>query len=199
MAASTLPEVYFAGEAAIPVTPGELKEQQLALVRQAHADILAITADDAAQQKAVSLLVDGERAIRSGDDAETNRIVVELRSLADELTREYTFTIVSRTGVPTGVWRRPPGNSDARNYYLVVEAISPDGRKLNLPIRNEENGVTETVAIFGVRVSREVYEAVAQDRVDDGIVQRNQFGLKRRGKLAVEYQMPFEGGFLTKW
>ena len=199
MAASTLPEVYFAGEAAIPVAPGELKEQKFALVRQAHADILAITADDAAQQKAASLLVDGERAIRSGDDAETNRIVVELRSLADELTREYTFTIVSRTGVPTGVWRRPPGNSDARNHYLVVEAISLDGRKLNVPIRNEENGVTEIVAIFGVRVSREVYEAVAQDRVDDGIVQRNQFGLKRRGKLAVEYQMPFEGGFLTKW
>ncbi len=115
------------------------------------------------------------------------------------MTREYTFTIVSRAGEPTGVWRRPPGNSDTRNYYLMVEAIAPDGRKLSLPIRNEENGVTETVAIFGVRVSREIYEAVAQDRLDDGIVQRNQFGVKRRGKLAIEYQMPFDGGFITKW
>ena len=50
-----------------------------------------------------------------------------------------------------------------------------------------------------MRVSREVYEAVARDRLDDGIVQRNQFGVKRRGTLAIEYQMPFEGGFITKW
>jgi hypothetical protein len=202
MAASTLSEVYLAGEVAIPaalMAPGDLQEQQLTVVRQANADILAIAADDEAKQKAADLLVDGERAIRSGDDAATSRITAELRSLVEELAREYTFTIVSRPGEMTGMWRRSPGNTDKRNYYLVVEAITPDGRKLSLPIRNEENGLTETVAIFGVRVSHEVYEAVAQDRMDDGIVQRNQFGVKRRGKLAIEYQMPFERGFITKW
>ena len=30
-------------------------------------------------------------------------------ALRDELTREYTLTIVSRPGESTGVWRRPPG------------------------------------------------------------------------------------------
>ncbi len=59
IAASTLPEVYFAGEAATPavlVAPGELKEQQLTTARRAHADILAMAADDAAKQKATSQL-----------------------------------------------------------------------------------------------------------------------------------------------
>jgi uncharacterized protein DUF6384/caspase domain-containing protein len=202
MAASTVSEVYLAGEVAIPgmlVAPGDLKEQQLAIARQAHADVLALTADDTAIQKAAALLTEVERATRNGDDAATSRLAAELRSLGDELTREYTFTIVSRPGEVTGVWRQPPGSSDRRNYYLVVEAIAPDGRKLSLPIRNEENGLTETVGIFGVRVSREVYEGVAQDRMDDGIVQRNQFGIKRRGTLAIQYLMPFEGGFITKW
>ena len=106
---------------------------------------------------------------------------------------------MSRPGEITGVWRRPPGNSQARNYYLIVEAIAPDGRKLSLPVRNEETGATETVAKFGVRVPQRVFEAVAQDKRDDGIVQRNRFGVKRRGTLAVDYQMPFEGGFITKW
>ena len=38
------------------------------------------------------------------------------------MTREYTLTIVSRPGESTGVWRRPPQGSQARNYYLIVEA-----------------------------------------------------------------------------
>jgi hypothetical protein len=31
------------------------------------------------------------------------------------------------------------------------------------------------------------------------MVQKNLFGVKRRGMLTVDYQMPFEGGFITKW
>jgi hypothetical protein len=30
-------------------------------------------------------------------------------------------------------------------------------------------------------------------------VQRNRLGVKRRGVLAVDYLMPFEGGFITEW
>jgi hypothetical protein len=168
-------------------------------LRQAHADVLAVANDDAAKQKANALLADGERLIRSGDRAGANKISGELTALRDELTRVYTLTIVSRPGESTGVWRRPPGNSTARNYYIIVEAVAPDGRKLSLPVRNEESGVTETVTKFGVRVPQNVFEAVAQDKRDDGIVQRNRLGIKRRGVLAIDYLMPFEGGFITKW
>jgi len=168
-------------------------------LRQAHADVLAVSGDEAAKQKANALLADGERLVRSGDRAGVMKVSEELAALRDELTREYTLTIVSRPGESTGVWRRPPGNSTARNYYIIVEAIGPDGRKLSLPIRNEESGATETVTKFGVRVPQNVFETVAQDKRDDGIVQRNRLGIKRRGVLAIDYQMPFEGGFITKW
>jgi len=168
-------------------------------LRQAHADVLAVSGDEAAKQKANSLLADGERLIRSGDRAGAKKVGEDLAALRDELTREYTLTIVSRPGESTGVWRRPPGNSTARNYYIIVEAIGPDGRKLSLPIRSEESGATETVTKFGVRVPQNVFETVAQDKRDDGIVQRNRLGIKRRGVLAIDYQMPFEGGFITKW
>ena len=168
-------------------------------LRQAHADVLAVAGDEAAKQKANALLADGERLIRSGDRAGAKKVREELAALRDELTREYTLTIVSRPGESTGVWRRPPGNSAARNYYIIVEAIGPDGRKLSLPIRSEESGATETVTKFGVRVPQNVFETVAQDKRDDGIVQRNRLGIKRRGVLAIDYQMPFEGGFITKW
>jgi hypothetical protein len=177
----------------------ELTETLPRALRQAHADVHAVATDDTAKEKAAVLLADGERLIRARDRAGAAKITAELTALRDELAREYTLTIVSRPGEITGVWRRPPGNSSARNYYLIVEAVAPDGRKLSLPVRNEETGATETVDKFGVRVPQRVFETVAQDKREDGIVQRNRFGVKRRGTLAVDYQMPFEGGFITKW
>jgi len=123
----------------------------------------------------------------------------DLAALRDELMRQYTLTIVSRVGESTGVWRRPPQGSLGRNYYLIVEAITPAGEKLSLPIRNEETGNIETVSKFGVRVPQDTFETVARDKRDDGIVQKSRFGVKRRGMLDVDYEMPFEGGFITKW
>lgn len=188
--------------------PAELAEERARIeitqtlpnaLRQAHADVLGVANDEAAKQKASALLADGERAIRNGDRAGMSKITAELGTLRDDLTREYTLAIVSRPGETSGVWRRPPRGSQARNYYLIVEPIAPDGRKLSIPVRNEETGETETVSKFGVRVPQQVYDAVAQDKRDDGIVQRNRVAVKRRGALEPEYQMPFEGGFITQW
>jgi hypothetical protein len=177
----------------------EIAETLPRTLSQAHADAIAAATDESAKAKAAALLADGQRLLRAADRAGTAKVIADLAALRDELAREYTLTIVSRPGESTGVWRRPPGNSQARNYYLIVEAIAADGRKLTLPVRNEETGDIEMVDKFGVRVSQRVFETVALDKRDDGIVQRNRFAVKRRGTLTVEYEMPFEGGFITKW
>jgi hypothetical protein len=192
----------------LQVRPARLAQEQVRVeltqtlpkgLKQAHANVLAIAVDPAAKQKAEALLADGERALRDGNRAAAAKAKGELSALADDLTREYTLTIVSRPGESTAVWRRPPGKSSARNYYLIVEAVTPKGEKLSLPIRDEETGETRTVSKFGVRVPESVYEAVRRDKTDDGIVRSNILGIRKRGKLAVDYQMPAEGGFITRW
>ena len=177
----------------------EITESLPKQLRQGYADVLAISADDTAKQRANALQAEAEQAIRAGDRAGMVKAKNDLAALREEVTRQYTLTIVSRAGESTGVWRRPPQGSQARNYYLIVEAIAPEGEKLKLPIRNEETGSVETVSKFGVRVPQGTFETVARDKRDDGIVQNNRFGVKRRGKLAVDYEMPFEGGFITTW
>jgi Family of unknown function (DUF6384) len=177
----------------------EITETLPKQLRQAYADVLAISNDEAAKQKASALQTEAEGAIRAGDRASMLKIKAELAGLREEVMRQYTLTIVSRAGESTGVWRRPPHGSQARNYYLIVEAITPQGEKLSLPIRNEETGTVVTVSKFGVRVPPDTFETVARDKRDDGIVQKNQFGVKQRGMLAVNYEMPFEGGFITSW
>lgn len=177
----------------------ELSETLPKAIRQRHADIAALTKDAAARQRADQFLAEGETAIRDKDRAAMVRVSGGLTALRDDIASEYTLTIVSRPHETTGVWRRPPKDSFTRNYYIIVEPITPDGRKLKLPIRNEETGETVQVDKFGVRVPQATFEAVGADKRDDGIVQKNRFGVKRRGTLAVEYMMPFEGGMITKW
>ena len=177
----------------------ELTETLPKRIRQAHADVLAVATDVQAKTRAAQLLADGERAIRDKDRGAMQRAGASLAALREEVVADYTLTIVSRPGETSGVWRQPPGNTTARNYYLIVEPLTSGGAKLKVPVRNEENGATEVVDKYGVRVPKEVFDAVAADKRDDGIIQKNKFGVKKRGSLAVDYLMPFEGGAITRW
>ena len=99
----------------------------------------------------------------------------------------------------SGFWTFPEINTEATNYYVVVEAVTPAGQALSLPILNEENNVTETVNIWGIRVPEEVYRAVEADKRDDGIIQRNIMGVKQYGYLDPEYLVQVLGGAVTRW
>ena len=92
-----------------------------------------------------------------------------------------------------------PATRSARNYYVVVEPVAPDGRILSLPVTSEEDGRTQTVSKWAVRVSEDVFNQVRRDKNDDGIVQRNRLGEKRRGYLDVDYLMPVLGGAILSW
>ena len=168
-------------------------------IRLVHSDIQEIAADDTARNRADTLLVDGVRAIRERDLPAMRRVNAELQRLRDVLSTEYTLRIVSEPGQVTGLWRRPPGWWKERRYYLIVEPVTPEGRKLSLPIRDEITGETENVSRFGVRVPQDIFEAVAEDKRRNGIVQRNEFGVKRRGHVKVDYVMRFDGGTITAW
>jgi Family of unknown function (DUF6384) len=127
------------------------------------------------------------------------KAIADLDALRAALVQTYVLRIVSREGEQTGVFRIPDVNSQARNYYLIVEPVTPSGQVLSLPILSEETNRTETVSKFGQRVSREVFDAVRRDKQDDGIIQRNALGEKPRGTLDVVYSMSVQPGRITKW
>jgi hypothetical protein len=151
------------------------------------------------RQRADALLADGRAALARADADGARKALAGLEGLKAELLREYSLRIVSRPGEASGVWRIPGRNPNARNYYVIVEAVAPDGRKLALPVANEETGQTDTVDRWAVRVTPETFEAVRRDKNDDGIVQRNRLGEKRRGRLDVEWATPVPGGAITRW
>ncbi|WP_375598429.1 DUF6384 family protein [Devosia sp. Naph2] len=149
--------------------------------------------------EAEALVARGKAFAAEGNRAGAERAVEQLEALRDQLRLEYTLRVVNREGVQSGFWTFPEINTEATNYYVVVEALDPDGNALTLPILNEENGETEAVNIWGVRVPESVYDAVAADKRDDGIIQSNIMGRKSDGFLDVEYAVPVLGGAVTRW
>lgn len=155
--------------------------------------------DSRAVEMVRNRVADARAALALGDAPAGRTAIAAIESLRAELARAYELRIVSRPGESSGVWRIPDVNSGARNYYLIVEAVTPDGAKLSLPIASEEDGSTRTVDMWGVRVDEETFDAVRRDKGADGIVDDNVVGVKPRGSLDVAYTLPVLGGAITAW
>lgn len=177
----------------------ELTEKLPAQMDALYQTIYEETKVQQAANEAQELRARGKAAAAEDNRAGAEQAIASLTALRDQLRQEYQLRIVNREGQRTGFWTFPEINTSATNYYVVVEAIGPDGKPLTLPIANEETGQTENVAIWGVRVPEATYRAVEADKRDDGIVQRNVVGLKEYGFLDVDYVMPVLGGAVTRW
>lgn len=177
----------------------ELSEKLPARMDALYQTIFNETKVQQATIEAEELRSRGKAAAAEGDRAAALEAIEALTALRDTLRQEYSLRIVNRQGVRSGFWTFPEINTEATNYYVVVEALGPDGKALSLPILNEESGETETVAMWGVRVPEVVYRSVEADKRDDGIIQRNMVGFKQYGFLDVDYAVPVLGGALTRW
>lgn len=177
----------------------ELTETLPAQMQALHKAIVEETKVQSAVAPADELLARGQIAASEGDRTMVEAAVSGLTELRDTIRAEYTLRVVNREGVQSGFWTFPEVNTDATNFYLVVEAIDRDGNPLELPILNEESGETELVSIWGVRVPEIVYNGVAADKSDDGIIQGNLVGRKQYGYLDLNYTLPVLGGTVTRW
>lgn len=164
-----------------------------------YKSIFEETKVQAATTRADEILARGKAYASEGQRAGAEQALADLTAIRDTLRQSYDLRIVNREGVKSGFWTFPEINTEATNYYIVVEAIDDQGKALTLPILNEENGQTETVSMWGLRVPESVYRSVEADKRDDGIIQGNIVGIKSYGFLDVEYTVPVLGGAVTRW
>jgi hypothetical protein len=181
----------------------ELAETLPAQMDALYAAIFEETKVQQAVTQADTVVARGKAAASEGNRAEAADAIADLTTIRDTLRQEYQLVIVSRPDEQSAVWRFPETNTDASNYYLIVEALDADRRPLSLPILNEETGTVVTVNKWGVRVPEEAYRLVEADKKDDGIIQRNVVGLKQYGFLDIDYAVPTlpesAPGRITEW
>jgi hypothetical protein len=177
----------------------ELAEKLPAEMDALYQTIFEETKVTQAADNAAEIRDRGKRAAGEGNRPAAEQAIADLTGIRDTLRQEYQLRVVSRDGVKSGFWTFPEINTDATNYYVVVEAIDAHGSALSLPILNEEDNKVETVNIWGIRVPESVYRAVEADKRDDGIIQRNVAGLKQFGFLEPDYLIQVLGGAGTRW
>ena len=180
--------VFVAPEKALP---GELSER--------HQAVLQIAATEHARSVVEQVRQAGADALNRGNLDDARAAIDELGNLQNLLQQEFVIQIVNRPGERTGVWRVPDVNQKARNLYVIVEAVTPTGDRVKVPISSEETGQTERVDTWGIRVEQATFDAVRRDKEDDGIIENDRFGYKKRGHLKPDYELPTSGGAITRW
>jgi hypothetical protein len=117
-----------------------------------RSEILTEVREDKVRQQAEALYKDAMVAVSRQDAKAADQAYAALSQLYDQLSQEYKLCIVSRPNTLSGLWRTPANDPNARNYYIVVEAVTADGKQLKIPITSEEDGKTRTVEMWGLRV-----------------------------------------------
>lgn len=164
---------------------------------------LSAASTDALKARANNLFAAGEIAIADKNIAQAKEKTQQLENLSLALSQSYQLRIVSRFNEASGVYLDSKTNTDIRNFYLIVEAITAEGDILKLPIEDEEYKTRQTVSKFGVRVPKAVFDAVAADKKDDQIIQNDILGAKPRGVL--DPVLSFDGakdwplGYIVEW
>ena len=125
-------------------------EEVPAELTAAFATLDANTDDAAALDPARAQLATGQAAVAQGDFDAVRAATAEIEALNARVQAQYELRVVSRPGEQSGVWREPQVNRGARNYYLIVEAVAPNGEPLRLPITSEEDGRTRGVRAWGL-------------------------------------------------
>ena len=157
-----------------------------------HAAVLTEAVEELAGERAAELRrsADGQLAARDLDGLEAT--AESYRQLRAQIGAEYEIVIVG------GIWRYHTELEGVRNYYLRVQAIAADGQRLEVAIRNEEDGTTARVMEWAERVPKEVYDRIAADKQDNGLIDDDDFGFKRRGFLTAERNYE-DLGQITEW
>ena len=178
----------------------ELTQTLPAELARLHGEVSAVALEDEAKLRADGLLADGERAIASGDTKAARGAVEGLSTLQADLGAIYQVRVVYGPGEEyTGVFRIPDDVPGARNYYLIVEAVDPSGRLVEVPVTSEEDRKSARVSRWGQRVAEGVFNSVAADKGDDQIVQNSVIGQKTAGYLRPQYTVETPGGAILEW
>lgn len=168
-------------------------------LQQLESTMLPLAEGEQARFRTRELIGRASDQLALGELGGSRSSIAALGQLSSQIGSSYTIRVVSRPGEQSGVWRVPPNNPNAQNYYLIVEGVDGTGKTVSVPIANEESGATETVSSWGLRVPQAEFERVRRDKQDDGIIQDDLVGSKRRGYLTHSYSIQTDGATITRW
>lgn len=134
------------------------------------------------------------------DAGRVKELAAQLEALLDFARLPLTILVADRDGVRSGV-ERNYNASGGKSWYLIVEALDADGNNVQVPVRSVETGEQAWTEFYGVRVSREQYQAVKAEKQSTGHVESRSMGSKPANSLTVRYARTLKAqpDMITEW
>jgi len=144
----------------------------------------------AEQEQLAPLVAAANTAIQERDTERAKDSLAALKAMLTYAETPLTFNVVDRAGVKSGV-ERNYGPSGGKSWYLITEAVDPSGKAVPVTVTSAESGAKKQVTLFGVRVSKDVYESVKADKMEDGHVDNRMLGTKPANSLTPRFTRAF--------
>jgi hypothetical protein len=180
-----------------PLSPsGRAQRQADALAREVtrrRDAVHALAKDPAAVADADRLAAEADTFRKQADPRKIEPVRGALADLEGRLREEYTVSVADPRG-KSGIDRYVPNGGPLSGYYLIVAARRPDGKVIPRRVHDRETNKVVEVTVWAERVPKEVYDRLARDKREDGILDETTFAVKRRGFPSEEVTMPGPDG-----
>lgn len=89
--------------------------------------------------------------------------------------------------------------SGGKAWYVVVQPLNEAQEPVKLNIKSAETGDQRMTDIFAVRVSKDRYDKLKSDKLDDGIINDDLVGVKPVGLLDFSFETGYEAEYILEW
>jgi hypothetical protein len=161
--------------------------RRLAEFETLSVEVRGVAKDPAADGRIAEITDAGREAASNGDSAGLERSDRKLRALLAELRSTFEVRIVDRPGQYTRLWYYANGNRQRRLYYVVVEAVDPEGRPVVREIVGDDDHSTRRVSVWAERVDQALYDRIGAEK-SAGAIADPVFARKRSGWLSLDYR-----------
>ena len=108
----------------VEVLPERSARAQLPqVIKASFSNIEKVSKVAVVTSKAQQSVESAQIAISNGDYDRASEISEQLSATLSSLESEYIIRVVSRANERSGIWREPPNNVSAKNYYLIIACI----------------------------------------------------------------------------
>ncbi|WP_274644330.1 DUF6384 family protein [Pseudomonas serbica] len=206
-----------AGEAA--ESTKSLAELKVTLTKRSKAQALvngvsALTSEfssgfkDSEGQRKFNLLASQARqAAEDGNEGNYRQASTAMRALWQYVGMDLTVRVVDGKGKQSGVGDRCQNVAGTTNVcadgpkrnYVILESVDASGRVVPREVYNWETKTSSVVESWAQEVSRETYDEIKKSKVQNGFVEKRDFGHKAPGDYALTYDRSVLNGTITSW
>lgn len=119
--------------------------------------------------------------------------------LVERLSRTELKLVINPNDTHRNGVEREFDGSGGKTWYVIVQPLDETGAAVELKIQSVETGKEKYTNVFGLRTTRERYEDLKRDKLDNGIIENRTAGIKPIGKLDFDLSPGFDYEHILEW